>query len=223
MPDLVVCHNSGHLQSRAGMEKKESPVIAFAETRRQLLKIVVGSAATTLSLPILIDAASQATSHAAHMQARETPSVPYVLKYFSKQQAQTLDALCEVMIPADDHSPGAKAAKVSQYIDEIVSSAADTRKLWVAGLAAIDRMARDQYAHAYAQCTADQQEALMEKISRSEDQPAALEEKFFVALKAATIDGYYTSKISIHPDLSYQPNTLVLDFQGCTHDEHKIG
>jgi hypothetical protein len=61
----------------------------------------------------------------------------------------------------------------------------------------------------------------MEKISRNEDQPVTLEEKFFVALKAATIDGYYTSKIGIHQDLGYQGNTVVIDFPGCTHGEHK--
>ena len=205
------------------MEQKKLPADASTETRRQMLKMVVGSAATTLSLPIRIDAASQAVSHAAHLQARETPGKSYVLKYFSKQQAQTLDALCEVIIPADDHSPGAKAAKVSQYIDEIVSSAANTRRLWADGLAAMDRMAREQYRHEYSQCSADQQVAIMEKISRREEQPATLEEKFFVALKAATIDGYYTSEIGIHQDLSYQGNTIVLDFQECTHKEHKAG
>jgi hypothetical protein len=205
------------------MEKEESPAIVSTKTRRQTLKIIVGSAASTVSLPILIDAAPQAASHAAHMQARETPGVPYVLKYFSKQQARTLDALCEDIIPADDHSPGAKAAHVSEFIDEIVSSAADTRKHWADGLAAVDRMARDQYTHEYAQCTADQQAALMGQISRNEEQPATLEEKFFVTLKAATIDGYYTSKIGIHQDLAYQGNTVVVDFQGCTHEEHKAG
>ncbi len=223
IPHLVVWHIVNIYKLGADMEKKEPPANASAETRRQVLKIVVGSAATTVGFPILIDAASQVVSHAAHMQARETPGVPYVLKYFSKQQARTLDALCEIIIPADDHSPGAKAAKVSEYIDEIVSSAADTRKVWADGLSAMDRMAREQYTHEYAQCTTDQQVALMEKISRSEAQPATLEEKFFVALKAATIDGYYTSKIGIHQDLTYQGNTMVVDFQGCTHEEHKRG
>jgi hypothetical protein len=205
------------------MENEESPPIDARKTRRQTLKIIAGSAASTVSFPILT-AAPQAVSHAAHMQAREAPLAPYVLKYFSKQQAGTLDALCEVIIPADDHSPGAKAAKVSEYIDVIVSSAAEpVKKLWADGLALMNHMARDQYMHEYAQCTADQQATLMEQISRNEEQPAKLEEKFFVALKAAAIDGYYTSKIGIHQDLGYQGNTVVVDFQGCTHDEHKAG
>ena len=113
---------------------------------------------------------------------------------------------------------------MNEYIDVIVSSATDTvKKLWVDGLAVMDRMARDQYRHEYAQCTADQQAALMEQISRNEEKPVALEERFFAALKAATIDGYYTSKIGIHQDLAYQGNTVVVDFQGCTHEEHKAG
>src|SRR5713101_5426516 len=132
MPNLAVWHIVSFYKFGAGMEKEELPA-ASTKTRRQTLKIIVGSAASTVSLPILIDAAPQADSHAAHMQARETPAAPYVLKYFNKQQAGTLDALCEIIIPADDHSPGAKAAKVSEYIDVIVSSAADTKKLWADG------------------------------------------------------------------------------------------
>jgi hypothetical protein len=189
-----------------------------ATTRRETLKIITGSAAAALGFPIEIGAAPQA----AHHHTQRALSVPYVLKHFSAQQAQTIDALSEVIIPSDDHSPGAKAAKVYEYVDEIVSSSADSVKtLWMEGLAAIDRFAHNEYGQEYAKCTAARQIAVMEKISRNEEQPITLEEKFFVALKAATIDGYYTSKIGIHQDLEYQGNTVVVEFPGCTHGEHK--
>src|SRR4029077_7738411 len=94
------------------------------------------------------------------------------------------------------------------------------KTLWMKGLAAIDRQAHKEYGLEYAKCTPAQQKAIMEKISRNEEQPISLEEKFFVALKAATIDGYYTSKIGIHQDLEYQGHTMVLNFPGCTHEEH---
>jgi hypothetical protein len=102
------------------MEKKATANIAsLATTRRQTLKMIAGSTASAVGFPILIDAAPQAVPHAAHMQAQEATVVPYVLKYFSPQQAQTIEALSEVILPTDDHSPGAKAAKVYEYIDEI--------------------------------------------------------------------------------------------------------
>jgi hypothetical protein len=207
------------------MESKYSPgILASETTRRRTLKIMAGSAAATIGLPIVIDAAPQTVSHAAHTQAHDAPTGPYVLKYFSAEQAQTVDALAEVIIPADDHSPGAKAARVHEYIDEVVSSSPDAvKKLWADGLAAMDRMARDAYGQEYARTTGAQQSALMEKISRNEERPSTLEEKFFGVLKAATIDGYYTSTIGIHDDLKYQGNTVVVEFPGCVHDEHKKG
>jgi len=207
------------------MERKHSPSILSSETtRRRTLKIMAGSAAATLGLPIVIDAAPQTVSHAAHAQTQGAPTGPYVLKHFTAKQAETIDALAEVIIPADDHSPGAKAAKVHEYIDEVVSSSPDTvKKLWADGLAAMDRMARDAYGQDYARCTGPQQSALMEKISRNEEHPSTLEEKFFGVLKAAAIDGYYTSTIGIHDDLEYQGNTVVVEFPGCAHDEHKKG
>lgn len=203
------------------MECKESDIASFATTRRQTLKMLARSAASTVGLPIMIDAIHQ-VPHAAHMQAQEATAVPYVLKYFSRQQAQMIEALSEVIIPADDHSPGAKAAKVFEYIDEIVSASPDTvRKQWTDGLAAMDRMARDRHGQQYSMCTATQQVTLMEKIGSNEEQPATLEEHFFVALKAATIDGYYTSKMGIHQELEYQGNTMVVDFPECKHGEHQ--
>ena len=211
------------LQFRRRMERKQSPDLLSSETtRRQTLKIMAGSATATLGLPIVIDAAPQTVSHAAHAQTQE--AVPHVLKHFSVEQAQSIDALAEVIIPADDHSPGAKAAKVHEYIDEVVSVSLDSvKKLWADGLAAMDRMARGAYGQEYARSDGPQQTAMMEKISRNEGHPSTLEEKFFGALKAASIDGYYTSSIGIHDDLEYQGNTVVVEFPGCGHDEHKKG
>lgn len=185
-------------------------------TRRQTLKVIAGSAAATLGLPIL--------SGAAPAQVRQNPAAPYVLKFFDAQQARIIDALSEVIIPSDDHSAGAAAAKVYEFIDEIVSSSPDdVKKLWTDGLAGVDRLAMGQFGQGFSKCSKLQQAALMESVSRNEDQPATPEEKFFVLLKAATVDGYYTSTIGIHQDLEYQGNTMVLKFPGCTHPEHGHG
>ena len=204
------------------MERKQSLDVLTADTtRRRTLKIIAGST-VALGMPVITGAAPQTVSHAAHEQARETG--PYLLKHFTTGQAETIDALAEVIIPADDHSPGAKAAKVHEYIDEVVSSSpASVKKTWADGLAALDRMARAEYGREYARCARPQQTALMERIARNEGHPSTPAEKFFGVLKAATIDAYYTSSIGIHDDLEYQGNTVVAEFPGCAHDEHKKG
>jgi hypothetical protein len=189
---------------------------SLSTTRRQTLKVIAGSAAVTLGFPIL--------SGAARAQVRQNPAAPYVLKFFDAQQARTIDALSEVIIPSDDHSAGAATAKVYEFVDEIVSSSPDdVKKLWTEGLARVDRLAIGQFGQEYAKCSKLQQAALMESVSRNEDQPATPEEKFFVLLKTATIDGYYTSRVGIHQDLEYQGNTMVLEFPGCTQTEHGNG
>ncbi len=190
-------------------------------TRRRTLKIIAKSAAT-LGVPVITGAAPQTVSHAAHEQGRETG--PYVLKHFTAGQAETIDALAEVIIPADSHSPGAKAARVHEYIDDVVASSPDSvKKTWVDGLATMDRMAHAAYGREYARCAGPEQTALMEKVASNEGHPATLEEKFFGVLKAAAIDAYYTSSIGIHDDLAYQGNTVVVEFPGCAHQEHKKG
>jgi hypothetical protein len=149
---------------------------------------------------------------------------PYKAKYFAPQQVRTLEALSEAIIPADEHSPGARAARVWEYIDDLVADSDQTAKsFWTQSLAAIDKMAELEHGKKFAECAPEQQIALLENISRREENPGTPEEKFFVEIKKATVDGYYTSAIGIHQELEYQGNTALPDFPGCTHEEHKAG
>ena len=179
-------------------------------SRRKALKILAGSVGATLSYPLLPGAAvgeeAQGTA----------PSASYVPRFFNDQQMRSLDALSEMIIPADEHSAGARAARVNEYIDEIISRASKTRQvLWTNGLAAIDKMAEGDCGEKFADCTPEQQLSLMQTISNHEGRPTALEERFFAVLKRSTVDGYYTSEIGIHQDLQYQGNTYLADFPGC--------
>jgi hypothetical protein len=130
--------------------------------------------------------------------------------------------MSERIIPADDSSPGAKAARVSEYIDLIVSESPDlTKQNWREGLAAINKMSRDKYNAAFADASADQQVQLLTEISKNEKSPTTLEERFFRTIKYATVDGYYTSEIGIKQELRYKGNTYLKEFTGCTHPEHQ--
>jgi len=81
-------------------------------------------------------------------------------------------------------------------------------------------MAEAEYGKPYADCPPERQVALLKELSENEENPRKLEERFFVAVKRATIDGYYTSAIGIHQDMQYQGNTALAEFEGCKHDEH---
>jgi gluconate 2-dehydrogenase gamma chain len=196
------------------MSNREFP---FRISRRDILKALAASA----SLPALANTSAQAAPGSCVLTTRASKVTPYIPKFFNPHQMQTLAELVEIILPTDDHSPGAKAAGVHEYIDEISSGGDEKQKrLWMEGLAALDQRAVREYGQEFLRCTAEQQVAMMTAISQNEEHPSTLEERFFKALKDATINGYYTSAIGIHQDLQYVGNTYLDNFPGCTHAEH---
>lgn len=171
--------------------------------RRTTLKVLAGSASFVILPPSFLNAAAH------------TP------KFFSAEEMILLGALSEAIIPPDEHSPGAIAADVPAYIDTIVSEGDDRLKQsWSRGLKGIDAVSKAAHGTTFANCTPVQQTDVLHKIAANEHHPVTAEEQFFVKLKRATVDGYYTSSIGIHQDLEYQGNQMVHDFQACVHDEH---
>lgn len=118
-------------------------------------------------------------------------------RFFTPAEYAVVDELSEIIIPADEKSPGAKAAKVVDYIDSTLAEA-------------FEQIERDDFRaglKSLVAAPADQRLALLTKASQNEKSPKTVEEKFFRLLKEHVIRGYYTSKIGIHDDLDYKGNT----------------
>ena len=142
-------------------------------------------------------------------------------KFFKPAEMATIILISALIIPADEHSPGAIEAGVPGFIDLMVSqSSVETKILWRNGLAAIDRLSQEKFGQVYSASTSEQQVSLLKQISRNEYQPRAIEDRFFIAIKGLTVDGYYTSHIGIHQELHYKGNEYLKDFIGCTHPDH---
>lgn len=191
-------------------------------TRRDAIRGITVGLATAGSLPILqSNALAQGHQHgtAAAKAPVEKATAP---KFFTAQQLSLIATISELIIPTDDHSPGAIAAEVPAFIDLMVSeSPAEVKKLWTDGLTAMDSVARTRHSAAFNETSPAQQTVILTEISRNEMKPQTLEERFFKAIKNLTIDGYYTSKIGIHQELRYKGNTYLKEFKGCTHPEHQ--
>jgi hypothetical protein len=194
-------------------------------TRREAIKTIGVGAGAIVALPVLsaTSAAQEAAhDHAHHAVQAATGTQPQPLRFFTEEENRTVIEMTERIIPADDSSPGAKAAKVNEYIDLIVSESPDpTRQTWREGLAAVNKMSRDKFGKTFPDASADQQVELLKEISKKEKSPQTVEEKFFRTIKYATVDGYYTSEIGIHKELHYKGNTYLKEFTGCTHPEHQ--
>lgn len=193
-------------------------------TRRAALKVIAVGVGTASSLPILENGVLGQHQHADQQGAsgpEASVSAEKVGRFFSAQELLTIAVISDLIIPTDEHSPGARAAGVAGFIDLMVNeSPKETKVLWRDGLAAVDRMSELQFSVAFNQAAQGQQISLLKAISRNERKPKTIEERFFVAIKSMTVDGYYTSSIGIHQDLRYKGNAMLKEFVGCTHAEH---
>jgi hypothetical protein len=193
-------------------------------SRRAALKVIAVGVGSTSALQILENDVLGQHKHP-DMQMDRPPAVPVpapeAARFFNPQEMETVAAISDLIIPTDEHSPGAKAAGVSGFIDLMVNeSPNEVKALWREGLAAVDRMSELQFSVAFIRAGQEQQISLLKTISRNERRPKTFEERFFVAMKSLTVDAYYTSAIGIHQDLQYKGNVILKEFVGCTHPEH---
>jgi len=136
--------------------------------------------------------------------------------FFTKEEFALVDELTDLIIPTDDHSPGAKAALVASYIDFRLSESFEDqpRTLWREGLKLIEQISREMHGKAFLESSTEQRIALLTRISANEPHPSAPEELFFKELKSRTARAYYTSKIGIHSEMEYKGNVSLKEFVG---------
>jgi len=157
----------------------------------------------------------------AFARIQETNARPQ-LRVLSPSQFAALEILVDAIIPTDDRSPGAKQARVADYIDLLLSEVDREDALaWFGGLAALDAEAASRFRAPFGRLAAGQVDAILRDISRNERTPQTPLEAFFVMAKQATIRGYYTSKIGIHEDLRYKGNQFLREFVGCETEDGK--
>ena len=183
-------------------------------TRRELLKLAGGAAA----LAPLVGLAGPGVAAASAQTAAPAAAAP---AFFTAAEFRLLDELTELIIPTDEHSPGARAAKVADYVDKRLAeydpalpSLKETQDSWKAGLASIDGLSREMNGAGFMETTEEKRIALLERLVGKEDAPAAAAQKFFHELKGWTSHGYYSSKIGIHDEMEYKGNTLLNEYLG---------
>lgn len=137
-------------------------------------------------------------------------------KFFTPAEYAMLDELTEIIIPADDHSPGARAAKVAEYIDARVAEAfeAKVRDDWRQGLKLVDELSTKLHGHAFMAATPEQRVAVVTEMARHEMNLKTPAGAFFHDLKHSTAQAYYTSAIGIHQEMEYKGNVMLQEFAG---------
>src|SRR5579864_2894553 len=100
---------------------------------------------------------------AATLRAQLAADKSGALRTLSPAQNEIVVAMCEVMIPATD-TPGAKAAKVNEFIDLILTDWATEaeRKIFLDGLAEADRKTNALFGHGFAAAAPKEQAAIVQ-------------------------------------------------------------
>jgi glucoside 3-dehydrogenase (cytochrome c) hitch-hiker subunit len=132
-------------------------------TRRNALKALGATAGAATLLPWLSD-----EGLAAFADVQKANAAP-LLKVLTPAQYATVASLVEAIIPTDERSPGARDARVADYMDLLLSEAdARLRQEWLDGLAALDAEASKRFGRGFAKLDPSQTDALLTEISKYE-------------------------------------------------------
>jgi hypothetical protein len=155
---------------------------------------------------------------AATLQAQLAANQSGALRTLSTAQNEIVLAMSDVMIPATA-TPGAKAAKVNEFVDLILTEWATEaeRKIFLEGLVEVDRKSNALFGHGYAAATPDEQAAIVQifdeelATTRNEALPAqvrswevTLLHPFFAQMRWLVLVGYYTSPIGQDQELKVE-------------------
>jgi hypothetical protein len=174
--------------------------------RRDVVKLLFATAALPALTPEAFSLLRQA-----YAQVEEGSG----LKTLNPHQDATVVAIAELIIPQTE-TPGAKAVKVNEFIDLILSGwydEADT-SCFLAGLVDLDKRSRRLYGKAFIECAESQQKQLLKVL----DAEALMDAKkvkarntsiagspdprnFFYMIKKLTLVGYYTSQVGFVEEL----------------------
>jgi hypothetical protein len=167
-------------------------------TRRDVIKL--GAVATVAASLGVADALAQSS-----------PTT-----FFTADELALVDELSEMIIPADDHSPGARAAKVAAYIDARLAEAFEEkdRTTWRDGLTLVQQLSQTTNAKPFMQASPEERTAVLTRMAQNERKPETPEERFFGELKARVVHAYYTTEIGIKQEMEYKGNTYLAEFVG---------
>jgi len=125
--------------------------------------------------------------------------VPFVARTLTGDRLEQVATIAEHIIPRTD-TPGARAARVHEYIDNMLTDfyKPEESRRFLAGLDALEARSLKSYAVPFLDLDPSAQIALM-RMMEEEAVP------FFFTAKSLTLTGYYTSEIGATQELHIAP------------------
>ena len=184
-------------------------------SRRELLRNIGISAALAAPGAGLVSA--QVAQHVHEAVAQEKSAAPkgeYQPKCFTAHEFKTLQRLSDLIIPADDHSPGALEAHAAEWIDYMAGNSTELAEIFTGGFGWLDHEMQRRHGTAFVDATPELQTAVLDVIAfrKNETPEMAPGIRFFTWVRNLVTDAYYTSPVGIK-DLGYMGNGAMSEFR----------
>jgi hypothetical protein len=148
------------------------------------------------------------------------PAAGYALRTLNAHQNATVVVMTDLILP-ETSTPGAKGARVNEFIDLILTDWAteEERAKFLAGLADVDKQSNELFGKDFVDASPTQQTALLHAIDDAAmaergamprmGNPVLVHDRqmqgaFWPVFKSITLHGYYTSEIGFTQELQLQ-------------------
>jgi len=184
-------------------------------SRRDLLRSIGTSLAMGVAGEYVLAAQDVQHVHEAVAQERAVQK-KYTPKGLDAHEYATLQRLSDLIIPADEHSPGALATNAADFLDFLCSGSDDMKRIYTGGLFWLDEAMKHRYeGKTFLEASPQQQTAMLDLIAyrenRRQDAQLGPGIDFFTWARKMVADAYYTHPLGVK-DLGYMGNTAVAHF-----------
>jgi len=137
----------------------------------------------------------------------------YQPKALTAHEYATLRRLADLIIPADERSPGALEAGAAEFIEFLCAASDEMKDIYTGGIAWLDDAARRRGGSVFLDSPPARQAALLDEIAWRKNESAELGPgiRFFSWARRMVVDAYYTSPAG-YKELGYMGNTAVARF-----------
>ena len=183
-------------------------------SRRDLLLRIGGTMSLAAAGEMALPAQEAQHVHQAVADDKAAQKGPYQPKALNAHEYATLERLSGLILPADEHSPGAVEAGAAAFIDFLCGASDEMLLIYTGGLAWMDdAMRRRAGGKDFLSASPVQQTALLDLVAWRKNRSPELNPgiEFFTWARRMVVDAYYTSPIGFK-ELGYMGNQAVSHF-----------
>ncbi|MDQ2077061.1 gluconate 2-dehydrogenase subunit 3 family protein [Marinimicrobium sp. ABcell2] len=116
-------------------------------------------------------------------------------------EVKLLDEVAETILPETPDSPGAKAAKVGEFMQEMVSAYYDLldQQIFLNGLATFQQRVTERYSASFLSVSASQRKEFLLTLEQDSDAT------YYQMIKQLAVWGYFSSEVGVKQALRFAP------------------